>query len=122
VTTFLVGISYHEPEAWALHQKGVLEDFESSTGLFVEAETAEQAKSWGDQVGQALLRSLNADDSLDWKGLGYFSWIETDLASSGWQHCLDFFQSVKVGEWPDPSKMGTEPYLRWAAEHGIAYG
>ncbi|HET6250200.1 MAG TPA: hypothetical protein VFE47_21090 [Tepidisphaeraceae bacterium] len=118
---FLVGMCYHEPEAWALHQRGIIEDFESSTGLFVEAPTPQEAAMWGEAVACELLRYANNDSSLDWAALGYTCWIETDPQSSGWAHCLPFFQCVRVGEMPDLTQMDTPAYTKWATAHGIKY-
>ena len=74
-----------------LWQKGILEDFESSTGIFVDAVTAAEAVSWAEQVGEVLLRKLNDDETLAFTKLGYRCWIEGDPASSNWSHCLAFF-------------------------------
>ncbi|HEV3258636.1 MAG TPA: hypothetical protein VG013_17305, partial [Gemmataceae bacterium] len=73
---YLVGIMYHEPGPFAEWDRGLIEDFESSTGLFVEADSPGAAVMWGEQVGQALLRYANRDAALDWKALGYMCWLE----------------------------------------------
>jgi hypothetical protein len=51
---FLVGICYHEPESFDLWRRGLIEDCESSTGLWVIADSSEQAIAWGRRVGEAL--------------------------------------------------------------------
>jgi hypothetical protein len=112
-TEFLVGVSYHEPEACDQWNRGLIEDYESATGLFVEADSAEAAVEWGEQVGQALLRHVNDDPALDWKSLGNICWVEESPQESGWGHCLDFFQHVRVGEWPELDRMTTAAYTRW---------
>jgi hypothetical protein len=110
---YLVGIMYHEPGPFAQWNRGLIEDYESSTGLFVEAESGEAAVAWGEQVGQALLRHANGDPALDWKALGYFCWLEESARDSGWGHCLDFFQHVRVGQMPELARMTTTSYIRW---------
>ena len=110
---YLVGIMYHEPESFALWNRGVIEDYESSTGLFITADTAEDAIRWGEEVAHALLRHANNDSALDWNGFGYFCWVEESPRDSGWGHCLGFFQHVRAGEWPDLSRMTTAAYSRW---------
>ncbi len=110
---FLIGILYHEPESIALWQKGFVEDCESSTGLFVKAETSDLALAWGEKVGQELLRRANADPTLNFNELGYYCWLEENPSTSQWQHCLDFFQVVGEGEFPDFDEMGTKAYKRW---------
>jgi|GEM_PF-2253501 len=119
---FLIGFCFHEPEAWASHQRGILEDYESSTGVFVEANSAEDALAWGEVIATELLRYSNHDPTLDWKNLGYFCWIEKDPQTSSWKHCLSFFKHVRAGEMPDLTEMGTPAYSRWAEENGIRYG
>ena len=68
---FLVGFDFHEPEPFALWNKGVIEDFESSTGIFVTAGSADEALAWGREIAQALLLKENKDESLNWAALGY---------------------------------------------------
>jgi hypothetical protein len=104
---------YHDPESWALWKKGIIEDYESSTGLFIEAATGELALAWGEQVGQELLRKENGDASLIWRDFGYHCWLEDAPETSSWGHCLDFFQTVSEGEFPDSSEVGTKAYIRW---------
>ena len=113
LTTYLVGIMYHEPEAFALWKRGVIEDYESSTGIFVDAPLREEAVAWGEIIGQAVLRSLNSDDGLDWKGFGYSAWVEDSIDKSGWSHAVPFFQHVRAGEMPDLSKFSAEAYKEW---------
>ena len=118
---FLVSIIYHEPTSWMLWNRGIIEDYESSTGIFVEADSATGAISWAEQIGQALLQKVNDDDQLVFAELGYYCWIEENPATSNWSHCLDFFQRVRDGEWPNLEAMGTKAYENWAATNGIAY-
>lgn len=115
---YFVGIMYHEPESYDLWIRGLIEDYESSTALFITADSAEAAIAWGEQVGQALLRQVNHDPTLDWKSLGYFCWVEQSSSASSWSHCLDFFPHVRAGEWPDLKQMTTAAYTRWLEEQG----
>jgi hypothetical protein len=119
VPIYLVGFTFHEPEGWILFQRGIVEDCESSTGLFVEAEVPDAALKWAAHVASELLKHVNRDPSLDWEALGDWCWIEEDPERSPWSHCLAFFQCVKVGEMPDLSEMGAEAYTRWAKRNGI---
>ena len=117
--TYLVGIMYHEPASLALWNRGVIEDYESSSGVFVDAASPEEAIAWGESIGQAALRWLNSDDSLDWKSFGYYAWIENATERSGWSHTVRFFQHVKAGEMPDLSKFTAKAYQEWAERSGI---
>lgn len=116
---FLVGFTYHEPERWALFQKGIIEDCESSTGIYVAASTAGEAIAWAERIAEELLRASNSDPKLDWKSLGYECWAVDDPSDSDWSHCLAFFQSVEVGVFPDFVNMGASAYGKWAEDHGV---
>jgi hypothetical protein len=110
---YLVGFTYHDPESYALWQRGVTEDFESSTGLWVTADSSADALAWAEQVAEALHRQVNGDPAADWRGAGHGCWVEESPAASGWAHCLEFFQRVRVGEAPPLDHMGTDAYVRW---------
>ena len=56
---------------------------------------------------------MNADPAADWAGAGHFAWVEEAPVSSGWAHCLDFFERVRVDEMPALDRMGTDAYIRW---------
>jgi len=118
LTTYLVGIMYHEPEPFVLWNAGVIDDYESSTAVFIDAPSRDEAIAWGEAIGEAALRKLNSDDGLDWKSFGYFAWVEDSVETSGWSHATSFFQHVKVGEMPDLSKFSADAYKEWAARSG----
>lgn len=111
---YLVGIMFHEPGPMALRNRGVIEDYESTAGIFVQAESPEDAVAWGEQIGEALLRDVNCDPTLDWRLLGYYCWVEESPSTSRWRHCLEFFQHVRRGEMPDFNRMTADAYARWS--------
>jgi hypothetical protein len=113
---FLIGFGYHEPEPYASWQRSEIEDYESSTGLWVEASTPQEAVEWGSHVAEALHRLVNSDPAADWRS-EHTCWAEPTPSASGWSHCLDFFLRVRVGEMPDLSQMGTAAYERWLGLH-----
>jgi len=117
MTEYLIGIMFHEPEAWKLWSKGIIEDYESSTGLYVEADSLQEAMSWAETVGEKLLKYVNEDDSLNYKELGYYCWHEPNIEESGWSHCLGHFQHVKAGEMPVLENMSTKAYEKWQNEN-----
>lgn len=114
---YLVIFQYHEPEPLRLFELGVTEDYESTTGVFINAATAEEALIWCETIAQALLRRCNDDISLNWKQLGHRCWIEPDPEKSPWGHCLSFFLHVQAGEMPNIHAMGTPAYIRWQDGH-----
>ena len=110
---YLIGIEYHEPEAWNLRQQGEIEDYESSTGLFVFANSSNEAILWAEKVGEELLRFVNSDQLLNYSELGYSCWYEPSIEESGWLHCISHFQHVRVGEMPELEKMTTKAFESW---------
>ena len=114
---YVIGFGYHEPESYAAWERGVTEDFESSTGIFISAPTKEEALRWGEVVAGELFRRLNPKEARTWKEVGHDLWIEENPASCSWKHCLGFFQHVHVGEAPDFTEMGTPAYVRWMKAH-----
>lgn len=93
---YLVIFQYHEPEPLQLFERGVIEDYESTTGVFITAASEEEALNWCKAIAQALLCHCNDDRSLDWTRFGHSCWIEPDPGKSTWGHCLDFF-SARAG-------------------------
>jgi hypothetical protein len=114
---YLIGFGYHEPEDYAAWERGVIEDFESSTGIFISAPTKEEALRWGEVIAGELFRRLNPKEPKSWKESGHAVWIEENPATGSWKHCLGFFQHVRVGQMPDFAEMGTPAYVRWMKAH-----
>src|SRR5262249_7048195 len=85
---YLVMFQYHEPESLQLFERGVIEDYESTTGVFITANSAEEALIWCNAIAQEVLWRCNDDRSLDWQQSGYSCWIESDPETSSWSHCL----------------------------------
>jgi len=121
VQNCLVGFQYHEPEPYLLWQKCIIEDYESSTGIFINSKSEEEALAWGIEVANAVLRRTNNDSSLSVTAFGYECWIESEPEKSGWQHCLSFFQEIVVGDLPNLKKIGTSAYVAWCKENVIKY-
>ncbi|MFL9998025.1 hypothetical protein PQR34_37315 [Paraburkholderia sediminicola] len=117
---YLIIFQYHEPEPRELFERGLIEDYESSTAAFIEAGSAEDALIWCEVIAQALLRRVNDDRSLDWKRSGYSCWIESTPETSPWGHCLSFFQHVRVAELPNIDAMSTAAYIRWQRGDGAS--
>ena len=75
---YLVGLMYHEPEDFALWNRGVTEDYESTTAVYIEAESEVDALKWGHTIGDELLRHVTGDRSVTCEQFGYECWIEID--------------------------------------------
>jgi hypothetical protein len=52
---YLIGMMFHEPEPFAQWNRGLNEDYESSTGLFIEAPSALEAIAWGERPLEATV-------------------------------------------------------------------
>jgi hypothetical protein len=118
--TYLIGILYHEPKFWRLRQAGLVEDYESSVGIFIDAETEIEALAWAEEVALRLMRHVNQDPAIGWKEFGYYCWVEPKPDECPWSHCLAFFQRVRVGDHPDYSRMDTQAFERWLKVRGSA--
>ena len=117
---YLVISQCHESEPRELFERGQIGDYESSTGAFIEAGSAEDALIWCKVIAQELLRRVNDDRSSDWKRVGYSCWIESTPETSPWGHCLSFFQHVRVDELPNIDAMSTVAYIRWQGDDGAS--
>lgn len=113
MNTYLIGFSYHYPEDLKRWNEGVMEDFEASTGIFIAAENRREAIEWAEFVARALHAQENPEDPDSWDKYSHHCWIEEDPATSGWQHCLPFFQAVRLGEMPCLEEMNSKAYSRW---------
>lgn len=110
---YLVGISYHESEYLDSKEKEVFEDYESSTGIFINAKSSDEAIAWGEIIGDELFKKKNPNESESWMSFGHFCWIEEDLEESSFEPYFDFLQTVDNGSHPDYEKMGIKAYLDW---------
>jgi hypothetical protein len=117
---FLIGFTYHEPESRALWEKGIIEDYESSTAIFISAASAPEAIRWAETIATELHKRVNGDATLDWK-CEYSCWHVEDPKSSPWNHCLEFFQTVNFGERPAYEQMGTKAYTVWMEANNINF-
>ena len=109
---YLVGMVYHEPDNYSLWMNGVIEDYESSTGIFIYADNESDAIMWGERIAEKLFVKCNPDEVSSWKSFSYDCWIE-NMENSSWSHAFDFFQRVNFGVMPDFDLMGTEAYKKW---------
>jgi hypothetical protein len=115
---FLYGFGYEDKDEME-YNRLTNSDFESSTGVLIDAPSEADALAWGIEISEAFLRHIHRDPAVSWKALNYAHWIEADPESCSWKHCLSFFPRVRVGELPDFSQMTSEAYVRWSKEHGL---
>ena len=121
MSTFLVGISWCDPEEVAACKRvGLDDDVSCSTGLFIDADSGDDALSWGNAVAKKYMKFLFSGNKYLPEALDVFCWIEANPESSSWKHCLPFFQKVPVGQYPDFHKMTTEAYSEWCKKMGVS--
>jgi hypothetical protein len=116
--TFLYGFGYEQKDEMD-HNRATGSDFESSTGVFIDAPSEADALAWGCEISEAFMRYAHGNPSVSWRALRYAHWIEPDPESCSWKHCLSFFPKVRVGEFPDFARMTTQAYVDWSKEHGL---
>ena len=121
MSTFLVGIGWCDPEEVAAYKRvGLDDDPRCSTRLFVDSATPDEAVSWAESVALKYMEFLFPHNRHPQDALEIFCWLEESPGSSAWKHCLEFFQRVSVGQFPDFQKMTTEAYSDWCKRVGIA--
>ncbi|GAC1303460.1 MAG: hypothetical protein NVSMB24_09520 [Mucilaginibacter sp.] len=109
---YLIAICFHEAESYKSWLKGEIEDYESSTGIFITANSELEALKWGEIVADKLFKTLNPGEQKSWKDFEYDCRIE-DVESSAWQSTFGFFQKIKYGEMPNFDLMGTAAFKQW---------
>ncbi len=114
---YLISLEYHYPEDYDLWGKGVIEDYEAYTGLFVQANTVARALEWGAVVANRLLNHVHKTDGLTLEQFQHECSLEVDPKKSDWAHCLDFFQHVAYGEIPELDRMTTDAYVKWQEDN-----
>ncbi len=121
MNAFLVGISWSDPEEVAAYQRMRLDDDpRCSTGLFVTAENPSEALEWANCVAKEFMDYLFADKQYSIESLDVWCWAERDPEQGSWKHCLDFFQRVSYGSYPDFQKMTAQAYSDWCKKMGLA--
>ncbi len=113
---YLIGFTYHYPADFQLWQRGVIEDFESSTAVFVTATSLSDALQWASVVATRLLNHVHQTNDLNMHQFGHHCWHEVGPATGTWPHSMSFFQHVEFGEMPVLDRMTKEVYSNWMIE------
>lgn len=92
---FLYGFGYEQKDEMEYNRR-TDSDFESSTGVFIDAATEAESREWGREIAEAFVHYAHDDPSISWRAIGYADWIEQDPESSSWKHCLLFFPRVRA--------------------------
>lgn len=80
-------------------------DDESSSALFIDSETEEDALNWGREVAEEFCRSLFLDAHWEgvipsWKAAGFAHWIEGSPSQFSFEQ-LSELEHVKSGDMPN---------------------
>ncbi len=113
---FLVAIPYHVYDYEVSD-----EELMCSTGIFIQSKDDSKAIEWAEKIAEKLFLFENPQETRAWRNYEYKCWIEDDMFNSGWSHCLNFFQTVSYGDYPDIENMGTNAYRKWTKNNGINY-
>ena len=84
-------------------------DDESSTALWILADSAADALQWGQILAQDYVSWLFRDEQgarYSWAEAGFANWIETDARRLSEAGACEALPSVTVGELPDFTTMG----------------
>ena len=100
---FLFFFGFCTPAQWKANEDHGWDD-ESSCGFFVEAETADDAEIWGQEVAECyverLFRKSNWQGEIpSWKDSWFAYWIENDVGSIPTE-CLANYPLVTFGKMP----------------------
>ena len=104
MTKYYFSFGFMEPEEAAqlgLHVGG---DPESSTGIWIWAESEEAAIRWGREIAENFMKILYADGSFSWKQLNYVNGIFQKTVQYLSPEQLAITPEVTAGEWPDIPK------------------
>jgi hypothetical protein len=120
MTPFLVAISWADPEEVAAYKRvGLDDDPRCSTGIFILANNPEEALSWAKRVANQYLDYLFKSQH-EGQALEVFCWVKNDPEQSSWKHCLGFFQTVSVGQYPEFQGMTSDAYSDWCKKVGLS--
>ena len=83
MTTFLIGLSWCDPEEVAACKRvGLDDDPRCSTGIFIYADTGEEALSWGKTLADKYMESLFREQNYAPDAMEVFCWIEANPGES----------------------------------------
>lgn len=76
-------------------------DYESSTGVWIESSSDEEASAWGQVIAERLVQSIfeqAKETAYSWADAKFANWIEREPDAL---RRADYLPMVKVGEMPD---------------------
>lgn len=102
--SYLFRFGYCTPAQWHANETHGWDD-ESSSAVFVEADSAEAALLWGETIAEHFMQALFAateqtSGAPSWKASNFACWIEDSPDKSFTPEQLGRIPVVKVGEFP----------------------
>ena len=79
---------------------------ESSQAVFIEAKSAAQALEWGREISDKYIRLLFGDRPMDWKGMNFVHWVESEPHLEYPAFILENLPVVSYGNYPDFKAFG----------------
>lgn len=97
---YLYIFSYQTPEQMtSMAHDGDPE--ESSAAVFIEAESPDQALTWGREISYKYVRQLFGDRLVDWKASNFAHWVECEPHKEYPAAILEKLPVVASGDYPD---------------------
>lgn len=105
MSKYLFRFGYCTPAQWSANDAHGWDD-ESSSSIFVEADSPETALAWGESVAEHFVQELfvaagRAENMPGWRASRFASWIEDLPRKSFSSDQLEKIPVVRVGEFPD---------------------
>jgi hypothetical protein len=118
---YLVTVYYVDPDVYQQYLDGEFDTFEdfdyvASTGLYINAESEEKAVDWGKEIAKEYCDFFFKEKNYDFNYEDFGCYSHANI-KNGWEHCLEFFQIINDGEFPDFNKMKVAVYLEWLKEN-----
>jgi hypothetical protein len=106
---YLFRFGFCTPAQWAENGRHGWDD-ESSSCVFVSAQSRDDALAWGREVAEAFVRSLFEGSGWSaaipsWKTSGFAHWLEESPESEFTPDQLQSVPVVRLGEFPDFARL-----------------
>jgi hypothetical protein len=102
---FLYVFAYQTPAQIKAAAAGAYAE-EASAAMFIEADSAEKALEWGEQISEDFLKRLFPEGDISWKRQNYAHWIEAKPQEEYPADLLETLPVVACGVRPEFINLG----------------
>ena len=96
---YLILFMYHDTESYALFEKGIAEDYECTTALFIMSHSEAEALNWCKEIAKKFFKELHPTLITSWESQ-YECWVE-DPSEYRNPSALPILPCVQIGEFPN---------------------